>query len=179
MIMGKRIVLVFAVLLAFVSTAHAEVKIGYVNAARLLDESPQAEDVSKRLKQEFSGKEKDLLSKQNDLKKLQDRMTRDGSVMSESEHSKLDRDILGLQRDVQRKSDEFREDLNLRKNEEMNKLLAIIQTAISDIGKEQNYDLIVYEGVAYASSAIDLTDKVLEKLRASMNTNGANATPKK
>ena len=179
MIMSKRIVLVFAVLLAFVSTAHAEVKIGYVNAARLLDESPQAEDVSKRLKQEFSGKEKDLLSKQNDLKKLQDRMTRDGSVMSESEHSKLDRDILGLQRDVQRKSDEFREDLNLRKNEEMNKLLAIIQTAISDIGKEQNYDLIVYEGVAYASSAIDLTDKVLEKLRASMNTNGANATPKK
>ena len=177
--MSKRIVLIIAVLLALVSTAHAEVKIGYVNAARLLDESPQAEDVSKRLKQEFSGKEKDLLSKQNELKKLQERMTRDGSVMSESEHSKLDRDILSLQRDVQRRSDEFREDLNLRKNEEMNKLLGIIQSAIADIGKEQNYDLIVYEGVAYASSTIDLTDKVLEKMRATMKSSGANATPKK
>jgi outer membrane protein len=99
--------------------------------------------------------------------------------MSAAEHSKLDRDILTLQRDVKRKGDEFREDLNLRKNEEMNKLLGIIQSAISDIGKEENYDLIVYEGVAYASSAIDLTDKVLDKLRASMNTSGAGATPKK
>jgi outer membrane protein len=61
----------------------------------------------------------------------------------------------------------------------MNKLLGVIQSAISDIGKEQNYDLIVYEGVAYASSTIDLTDKVLEKLRASMKAGGAGATPKK
>ena len=179
MMKAKRFVLVFAALLAFASAAHAEVKIGYVNAARLLDESPQSEDVSKRLKQEFSGKEKDLLSKQNELKKLQDRMTRDGSVMSEAEHSKLDRDILTLQRDVQRRSDEFREDLNLRKNEEMNKLLGVIQQAIADIGKEQNYDLIVYEGVAYAATTIDLTDKVLDKLRASMNeTNTANPAKK-
>jgi outer membrane protein len=176
---GKRIVLLLALLMALIPAANADVKIGFVNAARLLDESPQAEDVSKRLKQEFSGKEKDLQAKQNKLKKLQERMTRDGSVMSAEEHSKLDRDILTLQRDVQRKGDEFREDLNLRKNEEMNKLLGVIQSAISDIGKEQNYDLIVYEGVAYASSTIDLTDKVLEKLRASMKAGGAGATPKK
>ena len=176
---GNRIILVFAMLLAFASAAHAEIKIGYVNAARLLDESPQAEEVSKSLKQEFSGKEKDLMSKQNDLKKLQDHMTRDGSVMSEAEHDKLDRDILALQREVQRRSDEFREDLNLRKNEEMNKLLGVIQTAIADLGKEQHYDLIVYEGVAYASTSIDLTDMVLDKLRASMNSTGTAATPKK
>jgi outer membrane protein len=177
--MGKRIVLVFAALLVFASAAQADVKIGYVNAARLLDESPQAEDVSKRLKQEFSGKEKDLLSKQNELKKLQDRMTRDGSVMSEAEHGKLDRDILTLQRDVQRKSDEFREDLNLRKNEEMNKLLGVIQAAIADIGKEQHYDLIVYEGVAYASPTIDLTDTVLAKMRTTMDSTASPATPNK
>ena len=176
---GKRIILLLAMLLAFVPAANAEVKIGYVNAARLLKESPQAEDVSKRLKQEFSGKEKDLLSKQNELKKLQDRMTRNGSIMSEEEHSKLDRDILTLQRDVQRRGDEFREDLNLRKNEEMNKLLGVIQTAIEDIGKEQHYDLIVYEGVAYASDTIDLTDMVLDKLRGSMGATDSSATPKK
>ncbi|MEJ2565289.1 MAG: OmpH family outer membrane protein [Gammaproteobacteria bacterium] len=177
--MGKRIFLLFAALLTVIPAAHAELKIGYVNAARLLDESPQAEDVSKRLKQEFSGKEKDLRSKQDRLKKMQDRMTRDGSIMSESEHSKLNRDILNLQRDVQRKSDEFREDLNLRKNEEMNKLLGVIQAAIEQIGKEQHYDLIVYEGVAYASHSIDLTDQVLDKLRAEMKTSGSASAPKK
>jgi len=106
-------------------------------------------------------------------------MTRNGSIMSSDEHDKLDNEIMTLQRDVQRRNDEFREDLNLRKNEEMNKLLGVIQTAIEDIGKEQHYDLIVYEGVAYASDAIDLTDKVLEKLRASMGKTGSNVAPKK
>lgn len=177
--MGKRIVLILAMLLVLVPAANADIKIGYVNAARLLKESPQAEDVSSRLKQEFSGKEKDLLSKQDKLKKLQDRMTRNGSIMSSDEHDKLDNEIMTLQRDVQRRNDEFREDLNLRKNEEMNKLLGVIQTAIEEIGKEQHYDLIVYEGVAYASDTIDLTDKVLEKLRATMGKTGGNTSPKK
>ena len=177
--MVKRIVILLFALLLVVPVANADVKIGYVNAARLLDESPQADEISKQLKKEFAGREKALVSKQNDLKKMQDRMQRDGAVMSAEEHNKLDQDIQMLQRDVQRKSDEFREDLNMRKNNEMNKLLGVIQAAIAEIGKKQNYDLIVYEGVAYASKGIDLTDKVLEKLRTSMKTTGTTTTPKK
>jgi outer membrane protein len=61
----------------------------------------------------------------------------------------------------------------------MNKLLAVIQAAIEGIGKEQNYDLIVYEGIAFASPSIDLTDKVLDKLRTSGNAAGAVTAPKK
>lgn len=175
----KRIVLLFFTLLVVVPMANADVKIGYVSEARLVDESPQGEEVSKRLKKEFSGREKALVSKQNDLKKMQDRMQRDGAVMSAEEQNKLDSDIQMLQRDVQRKSNEFREDLNLRKNDEMKTLMGVIQAAIIEIGKEQNYDLIVYEGAtAYASKGIDLTDKVLEKLRTSMKTTGASTTPK-
>jgi Skp family chaperone for outer membrane proteins len=47
------------------------------------------------------------------------------------------------------------------------------------LGKEQNYDLIVYEGIAFASPSIDLTDKVLDKLRTSGNAAGAVTAPKK
>ncbi|MEJ2554125.1 MAG: OmpH family outer membrane protein [Gammaproteobacteria bacterium] len=55
----------------------------------------------------------------------------------------------------------------------------MIQAAIERIGKEQHYDLIVYEGVAYASHSIDLTDQVLDKLRAEMKTSGSASAPKK
>lgn len=168
--------LICAALLAFAPMANADLKLGYVNAARLLDESPQAQEVTKRLKQEFSGKESEILTRQQELKKQEERMVRDGAVMSESERGKLEHDISALKRDLQRSGDEFREDLNLRKNEEMNKLLAIVQQSIEGMGKEQNFDLIVYEGVAYASPAIDLTDKVLERMRAAGNAAPA-ATP--
>lgn len=144
----------------------ADIKIGYVNAARLLEESPQAAEVSKRLKQEFSQRETALVTDQKELKRLEDQLIRDGAVMSETERSKLERDVSSLKRNVRRDAGEFREDLNLRRNEEIGKLLEIVQAAIEVIGKEQNYDLIVYEGIAYASPAIDLTETVLEKLRA-------------
>jgi outer membrane protein len=171
--------LIFAVMLGFASTANADLKIGYVNAAKVLDEAPQADEVAKKLKKEFSGKESDLQASNKEIKQLEDKMSRDGAVMSETERSKLERDIMIRKRDLQHATDAFRDDLNLRRNDEMNKLLAIVQQAIEGIGKEQNFDLIVYEGVAYASSAIDITDKVSEKLRAMGNAPGAATAPKK
>lgn len=143
----------------------AELKIGYVNAARLMDESPQAVEVSKRLKEEFASKENELQAGQKKLKQMEDQLARDGAVMSETERRRIERDMDTLKRDLRRTAGEFREDLNLRRNEEVGKLLEFVQQAIEGIGKEQGYDLIVYEGIAFASPKIDLTDKVLEKLR--------------
>lgn len=175
----KGIGFLFAALLLAAPAANAELKVGYVNAARVLDESPQAAAVAKKLKQEFSGKESDILAGRKELKRLEDKMVRDGAVMSEDQRSKLEREIMMRKRDMQRASEAFRDDLNLRRNEEMSKLLATVQKAIEGIGKEQNYDLIVYEGVAYASSTIDLTDEVLERLRASGDGAGAAPAPSK
>jgi outer membrane protein len=171
--------IVFAALLAAAPAANADLKIGYVNAARVLDESPQAEQVTNKLKQEFSGRDKELQDSRKELKGLEDKMARNGAIMSDEERSKLEREILVKKRDLQNAADAFRDDLNLRRNDEMNKLLAVVQQAIEGIGKEQKYDLIVYEGVAYASSAIDLTDEVLKKLRAQASAPGGGASPKK
>lgn len=143
----------------------AELKIGYVNAARLMDESPQAVEVSKRLKQEFSGKESELQTGRNKLKQIEEQLTRDGAIMNESERRKLERDIDTQRRELSRTAGEFREDLNMRRNEEVGKLLELVQKTIEGVGKEQGFDLIVYEGVAYASPKVDITEKVLEKLR--------------
>lgn len=171
--------LMFAALLAVVPVANADMKIGYVNAAKVLDQSPQAEDVAKKLKQEFSGREGGLLANRKEIKKLEDKMARDGAIMSEDERGKLEREITVRKRDLQNAADAFRDDLNLRRNDEMNKLLAVMQQTIEAIGKEQNFDLIIYQGVAYASPAIDMTDKVLEKLRAEGTAANTAISPKK
>ncbi len=165
--MNRYIGVMFAALLVFAPPANADLKIGYVDANRVLDESPQAAEVAKKLKQEFSGKESDLQAGQKELKQLEATMARDAAVMSETERGRLEREIMIRKRDMQHASDAFRDDLNLRRNEEMNKLLALLRQAIVAIGKEQAFDLIVYDGVAYASPSIDLTEKVLEKMRTS------------
>ena len=175
----KSIGLVIAALLAFASAAHADMKIGYVNADKVLSESPQAQAVAKKLKQEFSGREKDLLNGRKEIKKLEDKMARDSAIMSDVERSKLERDIMVRKRDWQHDADAFRDDTNLRQNDEMKKLVDMVRQIVQGIGKDQNYDLIVYDGVAYASPAVDLTDKVAEKLRSLGTAADAATAPKK
>ena len=48
-------------LLLIAMPVSAGLKIGYVNAARLLDEAPQAKEATSRLKQEFAPREEAMV----------------------------------------------------------------------------------------------------------------------
>jgi outer membrane protein len=156
-----------AVGLLFASTAHAaEVRIGYVDAVRVLEAAPQAETARAAIEKEFSGRDRELVGAQKSVKQLEDKLEKDGAVMSESERARLERDIITKRRDLKRDQDEFREDLNFRRNEEFGKIQKVIVDAIQDIAKEEKYDLVVGQGVVYFSPQVDLTEKVIGKLKA-------------
>lgn len=147
------------------SAMAADYKIGVVAAVRVLEAAPQAEVAKKKLEAEFAGKDKQLVAKQKELKALEDRAAKDGAIMSETERTRLERDIMEKRRDLKRDSDEFREDVNFRRNEEFAKIQKQIVEAIQTIAQEQKFDLVLGEGVIYASKAVDITDLVIERLK--------------
>jgi outer membrane protein len=100
---------------------------------------------------------------------MEDKIARDGAVMSESERSKSERELLNQKRDLKRSQDEFREDLNIRRNELLAKLQKELNDTIVALAKEENFDLVLFEGVVFASDRIDITDAVLERLRRKEN----------
>lgn len=155
----------WSLLIMLPSLASAEMKIGYVNAARLLEEAPQAEAATQRLKKEFAPREESVVVLKKELTQLEDQARRNADVMSEADRVKLERDIRDKQRELRRIQDEFREDLNLRRNDEIGKLQQLIKEIIQSVAKQEQYDLVLYEGIAFASDKIDLTDKILERLR--------------
>jgi len=143
----------------------AELKIGFVNAAQVLEEAPQADDARSRLEKEFSPRDKALVKTQKAVRKLEEKLTRDGAIMSETERRKLERDIIAQKRDLKRSQEEFREDLNIRRNEAFDKLRRRVFEVITDISKKENYDLVVSDGVVFANDRIDMTGKVVERLK--------------
>ena len=151
---------------AAVSTAQAETKVGVVNTVRLMEEAPQAKDAQSKIETEFAPREKELVSLQKSIRKLEDKLSRDGAVMSESESSKLEREILSQRRELKRSQDEFRDDLNIRKNEVLSKLQRQMYEATVALAKEKKYDVILGQGVVYSSESVDITPMVLEKLKA-------------
>ncbi len=156
-----------AVALLFLHPSWAEeIKIGFVNVARVLQQAPQAEQAKKRLEREFAPRDKRLVAMQKELKKLEEKLARDAAVMSDSERRKLERDILAKQRELKRAREEFREDFNLRRNEELGKLQRQVFEAVKSLAKEESYDLLLTDGVVYASDRVDVTDKVLKRLKS-------------
>ena len=162
----KSTIYLLPVLLLLSSPLYAEdYRIAFVNATKVFEESPQYQAARDRLQTEFSRREKELLSEQKQLKQLEEKLQRDGSVMSESELKRLERDILSRSRKLKNSQTEFRDDLNLRQNEEFKKLRQQVREVIQEVGKAENIDLIVSDGVVYFSKKIDISDLVLEKLR--------------
>ncbi len=164
---SPRVVVPFVcVLLAMVAggAVAAELRIGFVNPAVLLQKSPQAKAASKALESEFAPRQKKLMAEQAGIAKLQDKLKRNGEVMSAARREKLQREILTRQRELKRKEQEFGEDLNVRRNAELGKLERRIRRAILQVAKDDHYDLIVSDGVLYASKKVDITDKVLREL---------------
>lgn len=141
-------------------------KVGYVDATKVFEESPQYEAAREALKAEFTRRENEILAKQKQLKKLEDELARDSAIMKESEAQRLERDILSRRRKLKALQDEFREDLTLRQNEEFNKLRRQVSEVVQEVGKSEDIDLILSDGVAYHSKRIDISDKVLDRLRA-------------
>jgi len=143
----------------------AELKIGFVNALKIMDKAPQVDSANRRLEREFAPRQRKLVSAKKQIQKLEKRFSKDAAIMSESEARRLSRDIREKRRDLKRKQEEFREDYNIRRNEELDKIQKIILEVIQKLARAERYDLIFTEGVVFANKRVDITNKVLKRLK--------------
>ena len=156
----------FFPLVAFIPVTLAEdYKIGAVNAIRILEQSPQAEMMRNMIEKEFAPRDQALLSAQKSLKEMEDRLTKDAPIMSESERNRLEREIVNKRRDLKRNQDEFREDLTFRRNEEIARIQKEIVDAINAVAKTNQFDMVLNEGVIYASPKVDISQLVIDQLK--------------
>ena len=111
-------IIALSVLSMQAGVAAAEVRIGFVNTEQVLKQAPQANQATEKLKSEFAPRDASIVSEQQKLKAMEDKLNKNTDIMSEDERRKLERDIVSAQRDLKRSRDEFTEDFNIRRNEE-------------------------------------------------------------
>ncbi|MDO9281289.1 MAG: OmpH family outer membrane protein [Methylotenera sp.] len=146
------------------STQAADLKVGYVQVDKILQDAPQTAESGKKLEREFSPRSQELDRMAKQIKDLETVLDKEGLTLSEAERRNKERDVQNIKIEFQRKQRELREDINLRKNEELGSLQDRINKAVQSVSEAEGYDLVVYSGVAYASKKIDITDKVLKTL---------------
>ncbi len=156
--------LAFASLFLISLTVYADLKVGFVQVDKILQEAPQTIESNKKLEKEFSSRTDKLKADVKSLKERESSFSKDALTMKESERDTKEKSLSQLRVDVQRKERELREDINIRRNEELGGLQEQINKAVTSVAKAEGFDLVLYNGVAYASEKIDITDKILKSL---------------
>ena len=162
-----RSLLVGAALVAVAAPAAAQLKIGFVNVPRILDSAPQAQAADQRLEKEFGPRDSEIVSMKRELVTLQDRLAKNGAVMAAAERQRQQSEVRQMRREIRRLEEEFREDVNLRRSQELGKLQQLVVDVIQKLAKAENFDLIISDGVIYAGKKVDITEKVIGRLKQS------------
>ena len=142
----------------------SDYKIGFVNTERLFREAAPAKRAQQKLEKEFAGRDADLQKLTKQVRDLQALLEKDGVTLAENDRRNKERDLANMTRDMQRLQREFREDLNLRRNEELAAVQERANKVIQQIAESEKFDLILQDPVVYASTRIDITDKVIKAL---------------
>ena len=157
----------FAALLMLAGPASAQdVKIGVVNIPLLMDRSPQTKVAFEALQEEFAPRQRTILALQKELQDKDENYKKDRAVLSEAERRNIEKDLREGQRDLVRMNDEFNEDFNLRRNEELGNIQRGLLKEVQDYAQQEGFDLVVGDGVLYASEAVNITGKVLAAMEA-------------
>ena len=169
-----KVALATALLFAVAVPAGAQdLKIGVVNIPALLQNSPQTKAAMEALEEEFAPRQREILAKQKEYEELATKFQKDAAVMGETERRNMETELRNLQREVTRLQNEYREDLNLRQNEEMSSLQVSLFQEIQGYAAQEGYDLIVGDGVLYASNAVNITEQVLRAVEANFQATSA------
>jgi outer membrane protein len=146
--------------------AAAPTRVGYVDMKRLLDNAPQVVAGRARLQREFAARDTQLKADDARLTELKAKSERDAAILSKDDADKLKREIDALDRSVRRTREDLRNELKARSDQELDKSWQEINNAVVEYARAQGIDLVVPSPVVYANPRIDITDAVLEKLRA-------------
>lgn len=149
-----------------------DIKIGVVNVNALMEQAPQAQVAMDALQEEFAPRQRTIVAKQQELEELSEKVQRDIAVMGETERRSSERELRDMQRDLQRMQNEFREDLNLRRNEELGNLQRSLLKEVQEYAEAEGFDLVVGDGVLYASSAVNITEGVLRAMEEDFQAAG-------
>jgi outer membrane protein len=169
----RALVLGFALALSSVVSAQTpNARVGYVDMKRLLDNAPQVVAGRQKLEREFQPRDTSLKADEKRLADLREKQQHEGATMSAGDADAQKREIDALDRSIKRNRDAMRNDLKSRSDQELDKSWREINDAVVEFAREQSFDLIVPSPVVFASSRVDVTDQVLERLKRQYRARG-------
>ena len=166
---------VFPVLLLlaiFATSAHAELKVGFINSQEIFVKYKGTEDAQKKFEDEKQRLAEEAEKLQREIEELKGNLERQSLLLSEETKAERMAEIEDKEREFQQFYFEaFGEEGRIvRLNAELTQpIIEKINEILDRIGQEEEYDIIfdvAPGGIVYAREGLDLTPVVLDELNA-------------
>lgn len=162
-IVSSLIILLFA---SASAVAADSPKVGYVSVEKILTEAPQVQAVNDSMVERFGGQKTELQEMEKEINELQENYKRNELVMTEDKLNELKNEIIGKIQDFKQKEAVLQQEVATVRNQELAVLQQSVRSIIEEIAKAEKFDLILTsEGVAYANKDLDISDKVLARMK--------------
>ena len=161
----KKNIIIFAAFLSGSVLYAQPVKIGYINIDHIVTSSPQYSQANDRVISKFKPKERYLLLLSDNIQVLASKFNKNKDGFSQAEIKAEINKITNLEQKLKQQALTLKKQLTLENKKALGKIQNLINKVIRKIAKEQNFDLILYQKVAYASKKINITTLVSQKLK--------------
>ena len=141
------------------------IKIGYINIDHVVSSSPQFIQANQVVIKAFQPQEKQLLALSKRIQLSADTFNKNSKTLTQVERRTEIKKIANLERQLKQQAQTLKKQLKLKNEQELSKIQDLINRVIKQVAKDQNFDLILYQEVAYASKKINITPIISQKLR--------------
>lgn len=148
------------------SVFAADLKIGVVSVERILTEAPQVDAVNTSMLERFGPQRDELQKAEKEITKMQENYKRNELVMTEDKLNELKKEIIIKIQRLKQKEAQLTQEVGTVRNQELAVLQQQVRGIIDDIAKKGKYSLVLSEGVAFSDPKLDITDKVLDKMKS-------------
>lgn len=143
----------------------ADIKIAVLNYQMALLESDAAKKYAVDAEKKFGPQLTKLKNLENDAKRIQDRLMKDGERMQQAELERLELEFKQKARDFQAQSNDLNEAKALADREMLEKLKPNLDKAVESVLKSGNYDIVLERGaVVDVKPQLDITLRVIERM---------------
>ena len=160
----------FAVLFAaliLTSAAHAaDIKIGYVDLRKALQDTSTGKKAQKDLKKEYDAKKEELEKKEKDLKTMNDDLDKKKLVLSDEVKQKKQMELQQEMAKFQQTVQTTQQTLQKKERDMTQPILEKLQELLDKRAKAEGYTVILEkseQSVLWAKKDIDMTDEIVKE----------------
>lgn len=151
--------------MASFSVFAAEVKIGYVDMQKAIQETAAGKKAKKELEDEFNKKKKDLEKKEAEIKKKHEDFEKRSMAMNEDARGKAQAEIRGEMGKYQENAAKAQMEIQKKERDLTQPIVTKLRSLLEEIAKKEDFTVILEKSensVMWAKKDIDLTERLIK-----------------